>query len=89
MNLAEIGHAINKARKDKEITLEQMSKDLNMGVGTLSRLENGKTDGDLGIMKVMRVAEYVGLELSVRPAGFSYTLEEAHQDNLSEPGFKG
>jgi transcriptional regulator with XRE-family HTH domain len=47
---------------------------------TLGQIETG-TVTDIGIRKVERVLEVLGLELSVRPAGAPPTLEELQKEN--------
>jgi hypothetical protein len=54
-----------------------------MGIATLSRLERGDLD-DIGSRRLLRVAEYLGLQLVVRPAGHGMTLEEAMEDAASD-----
>ena len=46
---------------------------------TLSQIENG-TIQEIGIRKVMRLLDYLGLELAVRPAGAPPTLEELQKE---------
>ena len=76
MTLQEIGNALRGARKQRGLTLQKVADDLGMGIATISRLERGDLN-DIGLSRLLRVAEYVGLELIVRPAGFGMTLEEA------------
>ncbi|MBT2333111.1 helix-turn-helix transcriptional regulator [Variovorax paradoxus] len=79
MNLSEIGQAIRDARKKQGQTLQTVASALGMSIATLSRLERGDLD-DIGARRLLRVAEYMGLQLVVRPAGHGMTLEEAMDD---------
>lgn len=79
MTLTEIGQAIRDARKAQGHTLQAVASALGMGIATLSRLERGDLD-DIGARRLLRVAEYLNLQLVVRPAGHGMTLEEAMED---------
>jgi transcriptional regulator with XRE-family HTH domain len=83
MTLTEIGQALRAARKQRGFTLQKVADDLGMSIATISRLERGDLD-DIGVRRLMRVAEYVGMQLLVRPAGFGMTLEEAMQEADSD-----
>ncbi|TAL65729.1 MAG: helix-turn-helix domain-containing protein [Burkholderiaceae bacterium] len=82
MNLAEIGLAVRDARRSKGLTLQVVAKDLGMGIATLSRLERGDLDG-IGARSLLRVVEYVGLQLVTRQQGHGMTLSEAQEDAAS------
>lgn len=79
MTLQEIGQAIRIARKARGHTLQAVATALGMGIATLSRLERGDLD-DIGARRLLRVAEYLDLQLVVRPAGHGMTLDEAMED---------
>lgn len=79
MTLQEIGQALRAARKERGHTLQTVASALGMGIATLSRLERGDLD-DIGARRLLRVADYLGLQLVVRPAGHGMTLDEAMQD---------
>jgi transcriptional regulator with XRE-family HTH domain len=79
MTLSEIGIEIRQARKQRGLTLQAVASDLGMGIATLSRLERGDLD-DIGMRRLLRVIEYLGLQLVLRPAGFGMTLDEAMKD---------
>ncbi|MBO9512518.1 MAG: helix-turn-helix transcriptional regulator [Variovorax sp.] len=79
MNLAEIGQALRVARKRRGLTLQKVADDLGMSIATISRLERGDQD-EIGVRRLLRVAEYVGMQLLVRPAGFGMTLDEAMEE---------
>jgi transcriptional regulator with XRE-family HTH domain len=83
MTLTEIGQALRGARKKQGHTLQTVAGALGMGIATLSRLERGDLD-DIGSRRLLRVAEYLGLQLVVRPAGHGMTLEEAMEDAASD-----
>jgi transcriptional regulator with XRE-family HTH domain len=91
MNIVELGIEIRKARKEKGDTLNKVAENLGMSVNTLSRLESGNLDSDLGITKVLRVLEYVGLRIETRSNiydPFSYTMYDAFEDNKIEENMR-
>lgn len=75
----EIGSQIRQARKRHHITQAAMAKTLGMSRTTIGQIENG-TVQDIGVRKLIRVLELLGLELTVRPAGRPPTLEELREE---------
>jgi transcriptional regulator with XRE-family HTH domain len=76
----DLGIAIRQARKGKRLTQAQLAEMAGIARKTLSQIETG-TVTDIGIRKVARTLEVLGLELTVRPAGAPPTLEELQQEN--------
>jgi transcriptional regulator with XRE-family HTH domain len=75
MMLFEIGTEIRKERTRRKITQAMMSQELGMGRSTISQIESGVVQ-DIGVRKLIRILDYLGLELRVRPAGAPPTLDE-------------
>jgi len=73
--LFEIGEEIRKERKRRKVSQEKMAKDLEMSRATISLIESG-TVQEIGVRKLIRILEYLDLELRVRPAGAPPTLDE-------------
>ena len=71
----EIGEEIRKERKRRKISQEKIAKDLQMSRATISQIESG-TIQEIGVRKLLRVMEYLGLEVRVRRAGTPPTLDE-------------
>jgi len=80
--LFEIGKYIRQARREQHLTQAALATALGMSRATISQLEQG-TVQDIGIRKVMRLLEYLGLTLQVRPQGRPPTLEELREENES------
>jgi transcriptional regulator with XRE-family HTH domain len=74
-DLYDLGRALREERKRLGLTQAEVAAHTGMGRATLSLLENGIVP-ELGVRKVLRVVELLGLELTVRPAGAPPTLEE-------------
>jgi transcriptional regulator with XRE-family HTH domain len=64
MTLTDIGAALRAARKAKGLTQQQVAEAVGLSRPTLSMLESGEVV-ELGVRKVMAVAQHLGLELSV------------------------
>ena len=77
--LFEIGEEIRKVRKGRKISQEKISKDLGMSRATISQIESG-TVQEIGVRKLIRILDYLGLELRVRTAGTPPTLEELRKE---------
>jgi HTH-type transcriptional regulator / antitoxin HipB len=77
--LFEIGNEIRKERKRRKISQEKMAKYLGMGRSTISQIESGLVQ-EVGVRKLIRILDYLGLELRVRPSGLPPTLDELRED---------
>jgi transcriptional regulator with XRE-family HTH domain len=78
----DLGIKIRQARKGKKLTQAQLANMAGISRKTLGQIETG-TVPDIGIRKVMRMLEVLGLELSLRPAGAPPTLEELQKENTA------
>jgi transcriptional regulator with XRE-family HTH domain len=78
--LFDIGQQIRQARKERRLTQTALAIALGMSRATISQLEQG-TVQDLGIRKVVRLLEYLGLTLQVRPKGRPPTLDELREEH--------
>ena len=76
--LIDIGKEIRTERKRRKITQRTMADALAMSRSTISQIESG-TVPEIGVRKVIRILEYLGLELRVRPAGAPPTLDELRE----------
>lgn len=73
--LFEIGENIRKERKRQKISQGSLAKSLGMSRSTISQIESG-TVQEIGIRKLIRILDHLGLELQVRPAGAPPNLDE-------------
>jgi len=76
-----IGKQIREARKSRKITQADLAKAIGMSRTTIGQIENG-TVQEIGVRKLIRVLEFLGLELRVRPAGRPPTLEELREEEI-------
>ncbi len=74
-----IGSSIREARKRQNVTQSEAAKATGIGRSSLSQIENGVIQ-DIGIRKVIRVLDFLGLELTTRPRGAPPTLEELRKE---------
>lgn len=77
--LIEIGKEVRMARKSRRISQADLAKTLGMSRTTIGQIENG-TVQDIGVRKLLRLLEYLGLELRVRRADRRPTLEELREE---------
>ena len=77
--LFEIGENIRKVRKSRRISQEKISQDVGMSRATISQIESG-TVQEIGVRKLIRILDYLGLELRVRTAGAPPTLDELRKE---------
>lgn len=77
--LFDIGKQIQRVRKGRKVSQLEVAKALGMSRTTIGQIENG-TVQDIGVRKLIRVLEFLGLELRVRPAGMPPTLEELREE---------
>jgi len=78
--LFEIGEQIKKERKRRKISQDEIAKELGMSRSTISQIESGIVQ-EIGVRRLIRVLDYLGLEIRVRPAGAPPTLDELREGN--------
>lgn len=76
-----IGKEIRLARKARKLTQLHVATSLGMSRTTIGQIERG-TVQEIGVRKLIRILEFLGLELRVRPAGRPPTLEELREEKL-------
>jgi len=77
-----IGEQIRRSRKSRKVSQAELAKSLGMSRTTIGQIENG-TISEIGVRKLIRVLEFLELELRVRPAGRPPTLEELLEEEIS------
>ena len=74
-----LGSSIREARKRRGLTQAAVAKTVEIGRAALSLLEAGMIR-EIGVRKVIRVLDFLDLELTTRPRGAPPTLEELKKD---------
>lgn len=82
MNFADLGSAIRASRERLNLTQSEVAKSLRMSRATVSQVENG-TIPELGVRKLARLVERVGLELVVVERRLP-SLHQAYEQNRQE-----
>jgi len=77
--LIEIGQKIKSARKDRKLSQADLAALLGMSRTTIGQIESG-TVGEIGVRKLIRILEALGLEVRVRVAGQPPTLDELREE---------
>jgi transcriptional regulator with XRE-family HTH domain len=77
--LFDIGKQIRQVRKSRKISQAEIAAALGMSRTTIGQIENGSVQ-EIGVRKLIRLLEFLGLELRVRPAGQPPTLEELREE---------
>ena len=78
-DLKKIGNQVREVRKGQGLTQAVLAAGAGISRTTLSLLESGMVQ-ELGIRKVIRILDRLGLELTTRPAGAPPTLEEIREE---------
>ena len=76
--LFSIGKEIRLVRRERKLTQLHIATALGMSRTTISQIERG-TVQEIGARKLIRILEFLGLELRVRRAGRPPTLEELRE----------
>jgi transcriptional regulator with XRE-family HTH domain len=74
-----IGEKIKTERKRRKVTQKQIAAALGMSHATISQIEAGIVQ-DIGIRKLIRILDFLGLEISIRVAGAPPTLDELREE---------
>ena len=80
--LLNIGQQIRNNRKKRKISQAELAKALGMSRTTIGQIENG-TVQEIGVRKLIRILEFLGLALCARQAGQPPTLEELREEEIS------
>lgn len=81
--LFDIGKEIRQTRKERHLTQAALAAAFGMSRATISQLERGMVT-DIGIRKVIRILEYLGLTIIIRPKGRPPTLDELREEMNDE-----
>lgn len=73
-----MGQEVRRLRRERGISQQLMADHLAISRATLNAFENGRT-GDIGIKKVMKMVDYLGMELCLRDKSPFPTFEELLQ----------
>lgn len=74
-----LGVEIKRLRKAAKVSQQVLADDLSISRATIDGLENGRS-GDVGIRKVMKILDYLGMELVVREKSPFPTFEELRDE---------
>lgn len=80
--MEQVGTQLKVVRRAQKMTLKDLAQKSGVHWVTLSRFENGHAD--LGVRKLNRVAQALGLQLTLRPTQQGYTLDDLAQGYLRE-----
>lgn len=75
MNLGQIGQRVRTQRKERQLSQHELARVAGLSRLTINQLERG-TAVDLGVQKLERVLNVLGLELSVRDLSPRPTLDD-------------
>lgn len=75
-----IGQSIRQARKERRLSQAELARALGMSRTTIGQIENG-TVREVGARKLIRLLDYLGLELRIRQAGMPPTLDELREED--------
>lgn len=83
MNIDEIRQAVRRRRKEKGLTQRELATRAGVHPITLSNFERGHAS-DIGVRKLDRILEQLGLQLVVRPIQAGRTLDDLERERLQE-----
>jgi transcriptional regulator with XRE-family HTH domain len=75
MNYQALGQYFASLRHEQGHSQQQVADAVGISRATINAFETGRS-GDVGIKKILRLADYLGYELCVRPASPFPTLDE-------------
>lgn len=80
---SKVGNRIKDIRKEKQMTLIDLSEKTGVAQATLSRMENGQMLGTVESHR--KIAETLGVSLSSLYDGIDERAQKVHQQKASEP----
>lgn len=82
MDFQEFAKELQRLRKEQKISQQELAEDIGISRATLSSFENARCS-DIGVKKVMQIADYLGYELSLRVKSPFPTFEELQRAKQS------
>jgi transcriptional regulator with XRE-family HTH domain len=79
MDFQALGQEIRQRRRQRRVSQTLMAEHLTISRATLNALETGRA-GDIGIKKVIKILDYLGMELSLREKSPFPTFEELRDE---------
>lgn len=79
MDIQTLGQQIRNLRRQRHISQQLMAEHLAISRTTLNTLESGKA-GDIGVKKIIKILDYLGMELSLREKSPFPTFEELRDE---------
>lgn len=75
MDFQTLGKEVQRLRNEQGVSQQLMAENLAISRATINSFENGRS-GDIGIRKVMKILDYLGMELTLRDRSPFPTFEE-------------
>ena len=75
MEFKEFGKIAKEIRKNKKISQQELSVDLNISRATISSFENGSSV-DMGFKKVLQIFDYLGYSITIKETSDFPVFEE-------------
>ncbi|MCB6184910.1 helix-turn-helix domain-containing protein [Leeia sp. TBRC 13508] len=88
MDLTEFGQTLRLQRKSLGFSQQTVADAVGLARPTLSKIETGQVP-DIGIRKLMRLAEHLGLRLILEEDTFRPTLQQLINENRQEKQKRG
>jgi transcriptional regulator with XRE-family HTH domain len=82
MTLAELGPLLKQARREANLSQEQLAQPLGMSRATISAIESGRCE-EIGFAKLAALLELVGLEVAVTPRKGRPTIDDLRAERRS------
>lgn len=75
MDFHELAKELALLRKNKNISQQTISKDLNISRATISNFESGASS-DIGLKKVLQIIDYLGYEINLKEKSIFPVFED-------------
>ena len=75
MDFYELGKELALLRKNKNISQQTISKDLNISRATISNFESGASS-DKGLKKVLQIVDYLGYKINIKEKSLFPVFED-------------
>lgn len=82
MTLADLGPLLRQARREANLSQEQLAAPLGMSRATISAIESGRCQ-EVGFVKLAALLEMVGLEIVVAPRKGRPTVDDLRAERRS------
>jgi transcriptional regulator with XRE-family HTH domain len=78
MDYQALGRQLAELRRAQHVSQQQLADEIGVSRATINAFEKGRS-GDVGLRKVLKIIDYFGYEVNIKPKSSFPTLDELRE----------